>query len=354
VLVQWRYKRGVRLELNPHYHSPEIVRSKTVDCLSIEDANTSVLAFESGRLDWLSEVAVEYQADMLAQRQAYEQRHAEELQSLLAQGMSLDDALASLPPPGTGERRNIHVFPTFGTDFYSFNCRPTLVDGRVNPFHDARVRRAFVLATDRARLVREVTRLDEPVATVFIPPNSIPGYESPVGLGFDPDRAREELKAAGWFDRSNTPRYVSLSLALREMWQRELGVRIELRAKESKFFKEDLIRGNYMIARGRWSGDYTDPTTFLDICRTGDGNNDRGFSDPRVDELLDQAALERAPAKRMEILSECERILFAEEVPMLVLCQLVQLYMYEPGHIRGLTTHPRLVQYLWQIEVGER
>ncbi len=375
LLTDWRYKRVFRIERNPYYHSQEIILNDSVAVTSIEDINTSILAFESGRIDWLTDVGAEYQPDMLAERFAYEEQHAVELKSNMDRGMSLDEAIAALPEPEQGKRRNIHSFPTFGTDFYSFNCRPKLADGRDNPFADARIRRAFVLSVDKQSIVEKVTRLNEPVTTTLVPIGSIPGYVSPQGLPYDLDRAREEFKNAGWEDRdgdglvenaegenfpiidllysSNTVRYKNISIALRDMWQRALGVRIELRGKDSKFFKDDLIKGNFMIGRGRWYGDYGDPTTFLDICKTGDGNNDRGYSNKYVDDLLAQAANETDPAKRMEILAECERFLFAEEVPMLVICQLVQSYMYKPGKLTGLSPHPRLVQYLWQMKVNE-
>ena len=45
--------------------------------------------------------------------------------------------------------------------------------------------------------------------------------------------------------------------------------------------------------------------------------------------------------------------LLANEHRLLVLCQLVQVYMYEPGRVRGLSDHPRLTQFLWQMEVVE-
>lgn len=373
VLTHWRYKRGLRLGRNPYYHSPDRVGSDSIETVSIDDINTAILAFESGRVDWLSDVSAEYQADMLAERAAYDRRYADRIESMLANGRTVDEALAALPPPESGERRNIHTFPTFGTDFYSFNCRAMLADGRPNPFADARVRRAFVMSVDKQIIVQRITRLNEPVSTTFIPRGSIPGYVSPKGLPYDPQRAREELEAAGWVDRNgdglienaqgepfpvidllystNTPRYKNISLALRDMWRRGLGVRVELRGKESKFFKDDLIQGNFMIGRGRWYGDYGDPTTFLDLFKTGDGNNDRGYSNPYVDGLLAQAADEPDPAKRLRLLEECERFLFDEEVPMLILCQLVQVYMYEPGKLTGLSHHPRLTQYLWQVKV---
>jgi hypothetical protein len=33
-----------------------------------------------------------------------------------------------------------------------------------------------------------------------------------------------------------------------------------------------------------------------------------------------------------------------------VICQLLQVYMYEPDEVHGISPHPRMVQYLWQIE----
>jgi oligopeptide transport system substrate-binding protein len=309
---------------------------------------------------------------MIAQRRAYEARYQDRVDDLLASGTTVDEALASLPEPEYGERRNIHVFPAFATDFYSFNCRPTLADGRPNPFADPRVRRAFALAVDKQTIVDDVTRLHEPVVSTLVPPGSVPGYESPDGLTNDPDRARAELAAAGWRDldgdglvenecrepfpvidllyTTNTPRYKWMSLELKAQWERTLGVRIELRGSETKFYKEDLKQGKFMIARGRWYGDYGDPTTFLDLCRSTNGNNDRGFASERIDAMLDAAADERDPQRRMELLADCERVLFAEELPLVPICQLVQIYMYEPGELTGLSRHPRLVQYLAQIE----
>jgi len=329
VLKRWRYKRDLLIEANPHYWRPEIMRNDSVLLLTIEDANTRVLSYESSTGHLVTDVGAEYQADMLEQRRRYVERCEDDIASMRRDGLSMDEAIARLPEPGNNERRDIHPIPTFGIDFYSFNCRDTLADGRPNPFADAQVRRAFVQATNRQRIVDNVTRLGEPVMTNLIPPGSIPGYESPQGLSFDPDAARNALRGAGWFDRNDdgliegesgsvfptidllyttsSPRYKWISLELKNQWEQRLGVQVELRGVDTKFYKEDLKQGKFMVARGRWYGDYGDPTTFLDLNRCDDGNNDRAFCDDEVEALLDAAANETNDQRRMELLVKQRR-----------------------------------------------
>ena len=340
----WRYKRDLRLEASPTWRDADSIACRTITKLTIEDPNTAVLAFESGAVDWLNGINVDYRVDMIRQQES-------------------------------GDRNDIHVVPAFATDFFSFNCRPALAGGADNPFADAAIRRAFALAVDRETIVRHVTRLNEPVATALVPVGSIPGYEPPAGLGYDVERARDELASAGWSDRdgdglvedpagdlfpvttllytTNTPRFKRMAIALREQWESALGVRIELVGKESKFYRNDLREGDFMIARGTWYGDFGDPTTFLDLCRTGDGNNTRMFSDPGIDADLDAAALERDPDRRFELLEDIERRLFTRHLPMIPICQVVDVHMYDPTRVTGLSDHPRQVQRLWNVDVRD-
>jgi len=337
-LAAWRPKRAIRLERNPHFHGADSVRAGSVDIVLIEDPNTAVLAFESGAVDWLTDTLVEYRGDMLEETRR-------------------------------GTRGNLHVLDAFGTDFFSFNCRPTLSDGRPNPFADPAVRRAFALAVDKRAIVDRITRLDETVATTLTPPGSIPGYETPAGLPFDTERARAEFASAGWTLRdgvpvnakgerfptveilfaSNSPRYRDMSAALADMWTRTLGVPCAMRPRDARGFRDALKRGDFMVARGGWYGDYRDPTTWLELSRSGDGNNDRGYSNPGFDLLLDRAAAELAPATRFSILSEAERMLAERDLPMLPICHYKTVYMYDPMRLTGISRNPRLEQYLGRI-----
>ena len=371
MVTDWRYKRGMRFEPNPHHWNRSAARPASVELRPIEDSNTAVLAFQSGDVDWISDLTVEYRADMAAEQRAWLERHASQWRTLRDSGMGDDAAMAALPEPASGERRDVHVLPAFGTDFWNFNCRPTLADGRPNPFADARVRRAFARAVDKKAITEKVTRLRERVAGSLVPAGAFDWYEPPAGLSHDPDAARAELAAAGWSDRdgdgrvedaqgrrfpvvdilymTGNPRTRDNALAMAQMWRETLGVECELRGKDGKFAKEDLRTGNFMVGRGGWYGDYPDPTTFLELNRSTDGNNDRAYNNPRYDSLLDAAGAELDRAKRAALLREAERILVEEDMPLMPLCQYVTAYMYDPARLRGLSRHPSLAQYLNRV-----
>ena len=67
-----------------------------------------------------------------------------------------------------------------------------------------------------------------------------------------------------------------------------------------------------MLARSGWFGDYADPTTWLDMYRTGDSNNDCLYLNPAYDQRLKDAAVELDKEKRFEMLAEAEAMLLQD------------------------------------------
>ncbi len=358
VVTRWRFKRDMRLEANPHWWNRASLSLRTIEIPAIDDPNAGVLAFRTGAIDWMPDVIPQYRGEMLARKQAFHAEHAAEAESLRAQGLDPIEVDRRLP---RDPRNTIHVFPAFGTYFYNFNCQARLPDGRVNPFHDPRVRRAFALAVDKDTIAREIRRVGEPVAHTLIPPGSIAGYDGPTGLAHDPELARRLLAEAGFpggkgfieveilFNKDQGHDLIAQSIA--RDWTRHLGVEVSLRTKELKVFREDLKRGNFMVSRASWFGDYGDPTTFLDISRAADGNNDRKYAGMRFESLLDRAEAERDPRVRLGLLADAERILIEEDLPMIPIFHYVEIHLFDPRRITGISSHPRQTQNLYLVDV---
>lgn len=351
-LVRWQFKREMRFERHEGYWNNADVTIDSVSMPTIEDGNTAVLAFRTGAVDWVSDVVPAYRAEMLAAKRAFLGEHGVD-----PAGPTPLDPVARDRGLPADPRNRIHAFPAFGTYFYNFNCRPTLTDGRPNPFADARVRRAFTMAIDRRGLVESIRRCGEPDATTLVPPGSIGGYASPKGLTFDPAAARALLAEAGHatgrslgtvelvFNKEGGHDLIAQFIA--KGWEEHLGVSVTLAQKEVKVFREQVKSGDFMISRGTWFGDYGDPTTFLDINRAGDGNNDRGYVSEEYESLMDAAAAELDPVRRLGLLSKAEEIIVARDLPLAPIFHFVQVSLFDPRALRGITPHPRQEQLLF-------
>lgn len=369
-LTTWRFKRDMFFERNEHYWNRDLLNVDTMKIVSVDDGNAQVLAFETGAVDWVSDVGPTYKADMLARKMQFYKENQAQYDSLKADGYDQFEIDRRLPHD---DRKNIHAIPAFGTYWYNFNCLPKLPDGRTNPFFDPRVRRAFAMCIDKREITERVNRIGQPVARTIIPPNSIGGYTTPKGLKCVSDAATPDEKQAiiaeakalladaGYPDPSKFPTVEILfnkdgghgivAEAVQRHWIENLGVPVILQLKEIKIFRDDLKKANYMVSRAGWYGDYGDPTTFLDLSRSTDGNNDRKYNNPHYDDLLDQARKETDAAKRMAILEECERILMEDDLPIVPLFHYITLYMFDAERVSGLNPHPRTEQNVYLIDM---
>ena len=317
-LNDWTFKRRARMRVNPHHRAVNDVKCRTVDMMVYGNISASIMAYEAGDVDFLPAMDVPY-----------------------------DHEIARLAR--TGERTDFHLCHVMATHFLNFNCVSESVDGRPNPFIDSRVRRAFALAVDKERIVESVLKRGDRVARSFVPPETIPGYQPPAGLSTDVGRARALLAETGHPNGEGLPAIELLYLpsddrvyqALGRMWEEALGVRVELRSKESKTFAEDRADFRYMIARGNWYADYNDPTTFLDCLSTGNGNNDSGYSSPRYDALLTDASAACDPARRAALLRQAEAIVAEEDLPILPILHYAVPIAIKP-YVSGLHANARL------------
>ena len=209
----------------------------------------------------------------------------------------------------------LRLDPYAGIYYYKCNLEKPPLD---NP----KLRLALSLAIDRKKIVENVTLGGQGPAYGFTPP--IKGLYTPPNLvKYDPERARQLLAEAGFPNGEGLPRiemlfntqetHRAIAETIQDMWKTNLGITsIGLLNQEFKVYLATLHGMQYQIGRHAWIGDYVDPTTFLDMWRTGDSNNETGWSSPEYDQLLRDAALAPTPEAREKILQTAETILLTE------------------------------------------
>jgi oligopeptide transport system substrate-binding protein len=198
------------------------------------------------------------------------------------------------------------------------------------PFNNTLVRQAFAHAIDRQVLVEMVKKYytkDPKPATSFTPPETL-GRDiyNQVGAGFDPQKARDLLREAGYSDPSAFPEVTMLvnaygdvapgarfnmANAMAEMWQTNLGVNVNVEVIPAfKDYSARISTNPPGIFWQGWVADVNDPDNFLrEIFHSTSQYNHGHYNNPEYDQLVEKAAQSKDPAERQELYIQAERIL---------------------------------------------
>jgi oligopeptide transport system substrate-binding protein len=285
-LTQWSHNDKMVFVKNPTYWDKDKVKLTKITYLMVEDPGTALSMYQSGQLDAAAYVPVS------------------ELPKLVASG----DAT---------------IFPYVGTGFYRINVTK-------KPFNDVRVRKALLLAINRAGIASILGGGKKP-ALAFIPPgipDALPGSDfRTVGGSFYKDNdiatAKALLAQAGYPNGKGFPSFTllyntsnahkAIAEAIQQMWKKNLGITTcTLKSEEWGVYLDDRTNLNYSVARAGWIGDYMDPNTFLDMFVTNGGNNGTGWSNKSYDALIAKAKATTDPKARMATLHAAEKILMTD------------------------------------------
>ncbi len=221
-------------------------------------------------------------------------------------------------------------------------------------FKDPRVRRALSLAIDRESITRYVTGLGEVATSRFVPDcltENSPWPKRQRSGSFQPEEARELLAACGFPRGQGFPvitiafntdvKNRAIAEAVQQMWAKELGITVLLENREKKVHFAKERAGDYIISRGNWIGDFSDPITFLDVFRSDGSSNRCGWQNNDYDSLLDRAASELDEVRRLSLLEKAEHILCVEDPPIIPIFFYRTAYLLKPGRFSGIYENSR-------------
>jgi len=229
----------------------------------------------------------------------------------------------------------LRIDPLSDSFFLRFNVtRP--------PLDDRRVRQALARAIDREAIARDVLYGSRRPASALTPPDT-GGYTPPAGIPTDFAGARRLMAEAGYPGGRNFPRLTiqmntdainaKVFEAVQEMWRRELGIRVFLANQDFRVWLDSQRTLSYQVSRSRWVGDYNDPSSYLDLFRSGSGNNQTGWSSPEYDRLNEEADRTLDPDRRRALLRRAEELLL-DEAPIAPIFYGTRTYLIRP-YVRG-------------------
>ncbi len=200
------------------------------------------------------------------------------------------------------------------------------------PFDDIRVRRAINLAINREAITEKIIPVGYVPAYGIVPPNTA---NFPGGNVFDfknmPAPARtiegQRLMREAGFGPNNRLRtsymirstaagsYRAVAAVLQQMFAL-VYIDADIVPTDGQIFYKQIQEHDFEMAQPGWQADFNDASNFLDLYRTGGGNNWSNYSNPAFDRMLDAAQNDPDIVSRGQKLSAAEKILLKDEAAM--------------------------------------
>ncbi len=361
VLKEWTRRSKIVLERNPGYRGHmlstefadpndpwdrEAIRALAGKTLPLID-RVEIYPIEQEQPRYLAFVNLEH--DML------EETPFEYIEQILPNGKLAPNMV----------KRNASVFreEQLEVTYDLFNMNDPLIGG----FAPERIalRRALVLAHDRAQEIDIIRRKQAIPAQSVVPPGVVgfdPGFNSGVFLDHNVPKAKALLDMYGYIDRNGdgirespdgkpliiTYKYNSGSQdqrQLAELWAKslwEIGVKIETAEAQFADLLKDKRVGKYQMASAAWIADYPDAQNFMQLFYGPniDQSNDARFKLAEYDRLYDKAmTLPDSPA-RNQLYREMSRVLLSYAPSRFGVHRIFNHFLYP--WVKGYKKHPIL------------
>ena len=235
----------------------------------------------------------------------------------------------------------------------------------IPPFNDPRARRAIAAALDRRELVDTVF-LGQGIPLYSQIPNGMSYHEDPFKelgdanlqlteslLGELGYTTQKKLVLDWWYESSgHYPQSADLAAVFKAQLERTGLIEVNLHAADWPSYKTNRDAKSMQVYVYGWYPDYVDPDNYVQPFFDSVGGSwlGMGYSNPKMDELIQEARSITDPVKRGELYSEIQKIM-VEDCPIVPVYQGTAWAVTKPD-VTGVNLDITQNMYYWLITPG--
>ncbi|MEI8215709.1 MAG: peptide ABC transporter substrate-binding protein [Eubacteriales bacterium] len=328
-LISWEHNSAMVFEKNQYYYDLKSLVPDQIKFVLMDDDNAILAAFQNGAISF---------ADTLPNDEI--------------------DAYKDKP--------EFFKEGQLGTYYIAFQ-------NQKKPFNNPDVRKALSLVIDRNYICEQIGKAGQVPAAAFVPigmSDADPAKQfrdvggdyysvDPAKYDANVKEAQDLLAKAGYPGGKGFPKFeyilntstghLQIAEALQNMWKTKLGITATIAQQEWSVFLNTRQNGEYQVARDGWLGDYNDPISFLDMFKTGNGNNDAKYSNPAYDKLISEIKATGDRTVRYAKMHEAETILM-NDAAIAPIYYYVDIFLKDPK-MTGFYSSPLGYKYFMYAKI---
>lgn len=194
---------------------------------------------------------------------------------------------------------------------------------KASPLRLKKLRQAISYAIDRKKMMLYLRNsIGTPAMSGFVPAG-LPSFDSVLVKGYDynPEKARQLLKEAGFGNGKNLPEIKLLTVPIyatigtflaNEL--KQSGINVQVEAIQKSLLLEQTSKSQALFFRGSWIADYPDAENYLSVfySKNPAPPNYTRYANPAFDRLYEQSLTETNDEKRYALYREMDKMIMAD------------------------------------------
>ncbi|WP_428328509.1 ABC transporter substrate-binding protein [Mucilaginibacter sp.] len=290
----------------------------------IGDKQTAFMEFISKKLDFLNDIDGSYRDDILTKAGQVTQKYKGKF--------------------------TLSTGPYLNTIYLGMLVDSNIPIVKRSPLKKLKIRQAINYAIDKQKMIKYLRNSMGTAGSAGFIPMGMPGFDAKQvkGYSYNPDKARQLLKEAGYPNGDNLPEIVLQTTVgyrgLIEYVQGQLdrvGIKTSVEITQGASLRELVSKNGVNFFYGTWIADYPDAENYLSVFYSKNkipyGPNYTGFNNKQFDALFEQAYHEVNDEKRFTLYRQMDNIVM-QQSPVVILYYDKRVNLYQ-NNISGYSVN---------------